>query len=135
MSVLVLGQKVFFKFKNRWLFYNFNIKKFSFNRNRILNIGVKCKMYFSTIVMGICIEMTITSMYSYYSFFVYQFHIEIKKVFTQGFNSIFEFINIIYAFRSFALIFGLFFDCYYFYTPLRILWKEVWVILSFFNYM
>ena len=75
--------------------------------------------------MEICIENDHYIYVFILQFFVYQFHIEIKKVFTQGFNSIFEFINIIYAFRSFALIFGSFFDCYYFYTPLRILWKEV----------
>ena len=88
------------------------------------------QMYLWTIVMEICIENDHYIYVFILQFFVYQFHIKIKKVFTQGFNSIFEFINIIYAFKSFALIFGSFFDCY-FCTPPRILWKEVWVILFF----
>ena len=56
--------------------------------------------------MEICIENDHYIYVFILQFFVYQFHIKIKKVFTQGFNSIFEFINIIYVFSSFALIFG-----------------------------
>ena len=63
-------------------------KVFLKQKLNLVHQGENADFYFLTMLMEGCIEMTITSMYSYYNFLFFHFNIKIKKIFTQGSNSV-----------------------------------------------